>query len=293
MDLQLLQNFLIVAQEENITHAAEFLHISQPALSRQIKTIENEFGKQLLIRENKRVTLTKDGVLLRKRAIEINKLISKTTTEMAENSDELTGDILIGVSETDAIRYISSEAKKINNQHPKITLKMKNGNNNSIINMVNNGLVDFGLYFGPIDTNIYDHLTLQQINRFGVLMSKDNPLANKSSLTPTDLRQQPLILYQEALDDGSLAEWFHQSNDDLNIVGTFDMYLSAKKMVEGDLGMALVLDNLVDYTSSDYICQSLSPEIKIDVNLIWKKYQIFSEPAQLFLDSIRKTLKFE
>lgn len=290
MDLQQLQNFLIVAQEENITHAAEFLHISQPALSRQIKALENEFGKQLLSRENKRVTLTKDGVLLRKRATEINKLVAKTTTEMTETTDDLIGDILVGVSETDATRYIGTKAKEIINNHPKITLKMKNGNNNSILNMVNNGLVDFGLYFGEVDTSIYNHITLKQINRFGVLMPKDNPLSNKTVLNPTDLRAQPLILYQGALDDGSLAEWFQENTDELNIVGTFDMYLSAKKMVESGLGIALVFDNLVDYSHSDYICLPLEPEIGVNVNLIWKKYQIFSDPAQFLLNLIQKDI---
>lgn len=286
MELQQLQNFLIVAQEENITHAAEYLHISQPALSRQIKTLENEFGKQLLIRENKRVTLTPEGVLLRKRANEIIKLTAKTTAELAASDDEIAGDILLGVSETDSIRYISECAKELISNNPKVTLKLKNGDNESILNMVNNGLVDLGLYFGNVDQNIYQHISLQQINRFGMLMRRDNPLAKKAVLTPADLLDQPLILYQESLDNGLLYEWFH--TQELNIVGTFGMYLSAKKMVESGLGIAMVFDNLVDYSKTDYICVPLSPEMKTKVNLIWKKYQVFSKPTKLFLDSIIK-----
>lgn len=282
MELQQLQNFLIVAQEENITHAAEYLHISQPALSRQIKALENEFGKQLLVRENKRVTLTKDGILLRKRANEITNLMAKTTSELTSDTDELAGDILFGVSETDSIQYIGQCAKNLLRDNPKVTLKLRNGDNESILNMVNNGLVDLGLYFGTVDQNIYNHIPLDQINKFGILMKRTNSLAKKQALSADDLTDQPLILYQAALDDGSLYEWFKTT--ELNIVATFGMYLSAKKLVESGLGIAMVFDDLVDYSNSDYICVPLTPEIKTDVNLIWKKYQVFSKPAQALLD---------
>lgn len=290
VDLQQLQNFLVIAQEENITHAAEYLHISQPALSRQIQALEKEFGKPLLIREAKKVSLTKDGVLLRKRAAEITNLVTKTNDEMRADHHELDGDILLGVSETDAIQVIGRAASRLISQYPKVTLKLRNGNNESILSRVNSGVVDLGLYFGQVDQTVFNSFALPRLNRFGALLPKQNPLATKGVITPDDLVPESLILYQGALDDGSLAEWFQRDIADLKITGTFDMYLSAKKMVESGLGIALVFDDLVDYQDSDLVCRPIAPEISIPVSLIWKKYQIFSETVQALLTLVKQSM---
>lgn len=290
MDLQQLQNFLVVAQEENITHAADYLHLSQPALSRQIKALEREFGKPLLVREAKKVRLTRDGVLLRKRAAEITKLVTKTSDELRTNQHELDGDILLGVSETDAVRFVGQVAADLIQRHPKITLKLHNGNNESILNMVNSGLVDLGLYFGRVDQNVFNSLPLPRLNRFGALLPSDHPLAAKAVLTPADLVQESLILYQEALTDGSLAKWFQRDLTDLRIAGTFDMYLSAQKLVESGLGIALVFDDLVGYHDAELTCRPITPEIAVPVNLIWKKYQIFSDTTQALLTAVKAAI---
>lgn len=237
MDIQQLQNFLIVAQEENITHAADYLHISQPALSRQIKALEAEFGKALLKRENKRVTLTADGLLLKRRAREILKLVTKTDREMRRNRDTLSGDILLGVSETDAIRDIGHCFGELIQNHPNVTLKLRNGDNAAVLSMVNNGLVDMGVYFGRLDDHLLNHVELPTLNRFGALMPRTHRLATQAVITPNDLRRESLILYQDALDDHSLQRWFNQDPQQLNVTGTFGMYLSAQKMVESGLGI--------------------------------------------------------
>lgn len=290
MDLQQLKNFLVIAQEENITHAASYLHLSQPALSRQVKALEAEFGQPLLIREAKKVTLTKAGILLRKRAVEMTTLMAKTTAELTTSTHTLSGDILLGVSETDAIRTIGQAAGHVIREHPQVTLKLRNGDNTAVLDMVNSGVVDLGLYFGPIDQNIFNHLALPKVNRFGALMPRNHPLAAKAVLTPADLATQSLILYQAALDDNALPDWFHRTADDLNIAGTFDMYLSAKKLVESGLGIALVFDDLVDYTDTNLTCRPITPAITVGVNLIWKKYQIFSDTTQTFLAMVKAQL---
>ncbi|RRK09943.1 LysR family transcriptional regulator [Lactiplantibacillus garii] len=289
MDLQQLQNFLIIAQEENITHAAEYLHISQPALSRQVKALEAEFGKPLLNRENKRVTLTNDGLLLRRRATEIIKLVNKTNHEMLTDHTTLAGDVLLGVSETDAIRDVGHYVHQLNQRGAQLTLKLRNGDNEAVLNMVNNGLVDLGLYFGKIDHHVFNAVEFSAPDHFGVLMPRNHPLAHKTTLTPNDLRNQPLILYQPALDDHSLQDWFQQDTRELNVTGTFGMYLSAKKLVESGLGIALVFDDLVDYHDTELVCRPITPAITVRPHLIWKKYQLFSGPAQALLDLIQAT----
>ncbi|ENZ6558335.1 LysR family transcriptional regulator substrate-binding protein [Enterococcus faecium] len=145
---------------------------------------------------------------------------------------------------------------------------------------------DIGLYFGAFDQKIFNHIELNKTTRFGALMMKDHPLAEKSFLTPEDLFNQSLILYQNSLDDNSLPDWFHREKSELNITATFGMYLSAHKLVESGLGIALVLDDLVDYHSTNLVCLPLKPELTTSVSLIWKKYQVFSETTQVLLKII-------
>lgn len=286
MDLQQLENFLIVAQEENITHAANFLHISQPALSRQIQALEAELGTQLIIRGKRKIQLTKDGLLLRKRAREITDLIKKTTNELSLQEDSLNDDIYVAVSETDAIRQVAQAVQQLRQKHPHLNLKLRNGNNEAVYEMVNNGLVDMGIYFGNVNQKIYHTLKLKHEDQFGALMPKDHPLATKKVISLNDLQHQPLIVHQGSLNTGQIQTWLGQSQDELPIVATFDMYIAAKKMVEAGLAIGIVFENLVRYPVDDLVMRPIVPPLTTQAQLIWKKYQVFSDSAQALLDTL-------
>ena len=123
MELRVLQYFLAVAREQSISGAAESLHLSQPTLSTQLKAMEDELGKQLLIRGTKgsrKVTLTEEGMILRKRAEEILQLVKKTEDEITLSDETIVGDVYIGTGETDIVRLMARAAKKIQEQYPEI-----------------------------------------------------------------------------------------------------------------------------------------------------------------------------
>ena len=170
MELRVLQYFLAIAREENISKAAEYLHITQPTLSRQIKELEEELGKTLFIRGNRKIILTEDGMLLRKRAEEITNLVEKTELEMMANESILKGDIYIGGGETDAMRFIARTVQQVQSIHPLIKVHLYSGNAQDVIEKLDNGLIDFGIILDPADMSKYDFIKLPAYDTWGVLM---------------------------------------------------------------------------------------------------------------------------
>lgn len=194
MDIRILKYFLAVAREESITKAAETLHMTQPPLSRQLKELEEEIGKQLLIRGSKKVTLTEDGILLRKRAEEIVSLMEKTKTELLSSDDNIIGDIYMGSGETEAVSSIAKVAKNLQKAHPLIRYHIYSGDAKHIVERLDNGLIDFGLLVEPFDIAKYDFIRLPVKDTWGVLMLKNSPLAEKDNIHAEDLWDKPLII---------------------------------------------------------------------------------------------------
>ena len=193
MELRVLQYYLAVAREQTISGAAESLHLTQPTLSRQLKELEDELGKPLMIRGNRRITLTEEGMLLRKRAEEIVALVSKTTNEIACSSQVVAGDVSIGTGETDAVRIIARIAQSVQEQYPQIRYHITSGDSADITEKLDKGLLDFGILLEPVDISKYDCLRLPMQDTWGVLMRKDAPLAHKQRIAPEDLWHKPLI----------------------------------------------------------------------------------------------------
>ena len=282
MEVEELRNFIAVAQEENITRAAEYLHLTQPTLSRQMQSLEQEFGKQLLIRGKRRVTLTEDGILLRKRAAEILALVEKTDAEMRESRKEISGDVFIGAGETDVMRLVAKTALELNKQHPGVRYRIISGDGGAVKELLNKGLIDFGLVFGPEDERKYDVIPLGIEDQWGVLMSKDSPLAEKQSISPKDLWDKPLILSQQAMDGGFLQTWLKKDAADLHVAATYTLILNAGKMVEGGLGYAMVIDGLVNTKGSGIVFRPCTPSLRAGISILSKKYRVFSPAAQAF-----------
>lgn len=193
MDIRVLQYFLAVAREASITKAAESLNMTQPPLSRQLKELEGELGKQLLIRGNRRVTLTEEGMILRKRAEEMVELMEKTKAEVSSSGENIGGEIYIGGGETKGIRLIAKVAEKIQRKHPDISYHLFSGNADDVTERLDRGLLDFGILIEPADIKKYDFIRLPTKDRWGLLMRKDYPLAEKTTIQPEDLQGLPLI----------------------------------------------------------------------------------------------------
>ncbi len=291
MELRVLQYFLAVAREQSIVRAAESLHLSQPTLSTQIKAMEEELGKQLLIRGTKgsrKVTLTEEGMILRKRAEEILNLVQKTEKEISLSDQVIVGDIYIGTGETDAVRFIAKAAKDLYNIYPGIHYHIASGNSEYVLEQLDKGLIDFGIVFGSVDHAKYNSIPLPYKDTWGVLMKNDSPLAEKNYITPEDLWDKPLIISKQDDNTGRLTTWIKRELSELEIVATYNLLFNASLMVEEGLGYAIGFDKIINTSGKSALCfRPLSPKREEGMNIIWKKYQVLSKASEKFMEKIK------
>lgn len=294
MEIRVLRYFLAVAREESITAAANFLHLTQPTLSRQIHDLEEELGQQLLIRKSHRVLLTPEGMLLRKRAEEIIAMVDKTEAEFNSLENTISGDVYIGSGETQAIRHIAEIIRQLKEEYPAIHYHIHSGNAQDITDRLDKGLLDFGVLIQPADIAKYDSLHFPGKDVWGVIMRKDSPLAAKDALQKEDLRTLPLLCSRQAIlsqrHGNAFAEWFGSDFDKLNIVATYNLIYNAAIMVEAGVGYAVTLDNLSNTSAASELCfRPLTPRLESGLDIVWKKYQVFSPAAEVFLQRLRET----
>lgn len=288
MDIRTLQYFLAVAREENITRAAEFLHITQPPLSRQLKDLEEELGKQLFIRGKRKITLTEEGQILRKRAEEIIELMEITASEIRLSNKDISGDVHIGCPETESMRPIITIMKEIQEIHPKIHFHIISSHADVISERLDRGLLDFGVFLEPTNMTKYDFIRMPATDTWGVLMRKNSPLAQKASIRIEDLKNEPLIVSSQGLIENEFSGWSKGSYEKLNIVATYNLLFNASLMVEEKMGYALCLDEIIPTTQDRPLCfRPLEPELKVGISIAWKKYQTFSKASEIFLSALQ------
>ena len=288
MELRVLQYFLAVAREQNISAAAQSLHLTQPTLSRQLKELEEELGKQLMVRGNRKVTLTEDGMLLRKRAEEILELVDRTEKEVMRSDDMVSGDIYIGTGETDGVRQIARTANHLQESYPGIRFHIVSGDAVDVCERLDKGLLDFGVLLGDIDKIKYHYIELPMKDTWGVLMRRDSPLAQQDVVLPRDLWDKPLILSRQMDNKSGLYRWLKKEPSELHTVATYNLIYNASLMVDEGMGYAFTLDKLVNTTSSNLCFRPLKPKLKLGMYLVWKKSQIFSKAAELFLERLQE-----
>lgn len=290
MELRVLQYFLAVAREQNISAAAQSLHLTQPTLSRQLKELEEELGKQLMVRGNRQIVLTEEGMLLRKRAEEILDLVGRTEKEIAQSDDTVSGDIYIGTGETDGVRQIARTAKELQEHSPGIHFHIVSGDAVDVCERLDKGLLDFGVLLGDIDKIKYHYLELPMKDTWGVLMRRDSSLAQQERILPRDLWDKPLILSRQMDNKSGLYRWLGREPEQLHTVATYNLIYNASLMVDEGMGYAFTLDKLVNTRGSQLCFRPLEPKLELGMYLVWKKSQIFSKAAELFLERLREQL---
>ena len=290
MELRVLQYFLAVAREQNISAAAESLHLTQPTLSRQLRELEEALGKQLMIRGNRKITLTEEGMLLRKRAEEILELADRTEKEIMQSADTVSGDIYIGTGETDGVRQIARTAHQLQQSYPGIHFHIVSGDAVDVCERLDKGLLDFGVLLGDMDKAKYHYLELPMKDTWGVLMRRDSPLAGQDAVSPRDLWDKPLILSRQVDNKSGLYRWLRKEPAELHTVATYNLIYNASLMVDEGMGYAFTLDKLVNTTGSHLCFRPLQPRLELGMYLVWKKSQIFSKAAELFLERLQEQL---
>ena len=284
MDIRTMRYFLAIIREGTISAAAESLHVVQPSLSRQMRGMEEELGVTLFERGNRRITLTEEGKVLRRRAEELVRLMQLTQEEIAQVKHRLTGSIRIGAGESQAFRYLAEAAAALLKAHPDVQLHITSGDTQDLMDELDNGLIDFALIFTEFDHDRFRSIRLPAADRFGVLMRSDNPLAARDEIRLADLSEVPLMISR-----ASQSYWESVAETKrLNIVGTYNLIFNASLLVESGACCALGFEKLINTTGDSPLCfRPLTGQNKTAGALIWKKYQTFSPAVQLFIDLIR------
>ncbi|MGX1377246.1 DNA-binding transcriptional LysR family regulator [Priestia megaterium] len=293
MEFRVLRYFLTVAREGNITRAADFLHVTQPTLSRQLKDLEQELDKKLFIRSSHSVILTDEGMLLRNRAEEIVNMMDKLEAEFSSMEETIGGDVYIGGGETEAMKHIARVAKDVQVRYPNIRYHLYSGNEEDITERLDKGLLDFGILIQPADISKYNYLNMPVKDVWGVVMKKDSSLAVKESIQAADLVNVPLICSRQAVKQtfskNEFADWFGEDFHKLNIVTTYNLAYNAAIMVEEGVGYAITLDKIVNTSTTSNLCfRPLQPRLESGLNIVWKKHHVLSAAAAAFLKELQE-----
>ena len=284
MEIRELRYFLAVAREGNITRAAESLHIAQPSLSKQLMELEKKLGKQLLVRGKRKITLTEEGVLLRKRAEEIVELVEKTEHEISYDPEETMGDIYIGGSSSESVLSAAAELRK---NYPGIRFHFYSGDAMDVAERLDHGSLDFAVMLEPVDNIKYDFLSLPDRSEWGILMKKNDPLADKNCITEDDIKKMPLIMHQRIGLQNEIAHWAGTDLESLTIAATYNVvHGSPVCFVRQGLGYFLTTRDLLAPTLDPEVCfLPLEPKLPTQLALVWKKYAVFSNAAKVFYES--------
>ena len=287
MELRVLKYFLMVAKEESISGAANALHLSQPTLSRQLKDMEGKLGKQLFIRGSKKIELTNEGRILKKRAEEIIALVEKTENEISVSDAHIAGDVFICAGETIGVRFLTMAAKRVRDNYSDICFRISSGDRTDVVEKLDNGLADFGLVFGSIDETKYEYIKVPNNDIWGVLMRNDSPLCDKSVIEPKDLYDKPLIVSRQADRTGIIKRLLLRPAYKLKIAATSNLIFNGALMVQDGLGYALCLESVIPFPeSSGLVFKPLTNALSEEMHIIWKKDNVFSKASQKFFEEI-------
>lgn len=292
MELRSLYCFLMVAREENITHAAEQLHVTQPTLSRTLMQLEEEIGAQLIIRGKRRIQLTEAGMILRRRAEEILDMVDKTEQEIISDEKNLAGNISIGTAECLAAhKFLPGILTAFSSEYSQVTYDLYTGNADLIKERLDQGLIDVGILLEPVDMEKYDFVRLPYKERWGVLVNRDSELALKKYITPEDLLGIPLINTKRSIVQKEIAGWSKDYYDKLHFVATYNLLTNAVSLVENGLGSVITIKGaFYNHAARQVKFVPFYPALTTGTVLVWKKNQALPRITQKFVEYIYERL---
>lgn len=290
MEIKNLRYFLAVAREENMSKAAEQLHVSQPTLSKTLKALEEELGKKLFIRHSFSISLTDEGMLLRDRAQDLVAMSDKIEQEFSSLDDITGGDIYFGLAESYQIRYLAREIYKLKEKYPNFTYHITSGDTEQVTEKLDKGILDFAVLCETPDSNKYEFVKFPEADVWGAIISSSHPLAKKKSIHVSDLIGQPLFVSEQSWNN-EIKTWAKERFPKLKLEGSFRLSYNGSVFARENLGILLTFKDLINTEGTDMVFRPLSPELKSELYLIWNKYQAFTPIAEKFLEQIKKTFK--
>lgn len=290
MELRVLRYFLETAREGNMTRAAERLHVTQPTLSKQIKELENELGKKLFERHNFSVSLTEEGMILRKRAEDLLAIADKIEDEFKTMDQVTGGTIHIGCAESKLIKYLAKAVKNLNNQYPNVHFNILSGDTAQVTEKLDNGVLDMAFIVEPPDLSKYNYVEIPEEDIWGVFIPKEHALAKKESITINDLLPYPVMCSEQSL-RVDIPRWGGEAADKLNVVANFNLANNGLTFVREGVGLALGFEDIVEITNDTAITfRPFEPMLTTKMYGIWKKYQVFTPVACLLTAEIKKVM---
>lgn len=290
MEIKNLRYFLAVAREENMSKAAEQLHVSQPTLSKTLKALEEELGKKLFIRHSFSISLTDEGMLLRDRAQDLVAMSDKIEQEFSSLDDITGGDIYFGLAESYQIRYLAREIYKLKGKYPNFTYHITSGDTEQVTEKLDKGILDFAVLCETPDSNKYEYVKFPEADVWGAIISSSHPLAKKKSIHVSDLIGQPLFVSEQSWNN-EIKTWAKERFPKLKLEGSFRLSYNGSVFARENLGILLTFKDLINTEGTDMVFRPLSPELKSELYLIWNKYQAFTPIAEKFLEQIKKAFK--
>lgn len=288
MELRVLNYFLMVSQEENITKAAQLLHVTQPTLSRQLMQLEDELGVKLFERSNHSIVLTSDGLLLKRRAQEIVSLAEKTKRELTTEK-ELSGEIEIGSGEFKSFSLLADVIAAFSEKHPGVRFHLNSGNADTIKERLENGGLDIGLLADPVDISRYEFTRLPQKETWGIIAHNDFAIAKRPFVTPKDLIGLPLILPHRRMVREEIQNWFGDLYGDVNVFATYDLLYNAAIMAQKKMGIILTIELESRFDEVKFV--PFAPKMEFGSVWVWKKNQIQSAAMEAFINFSKKCVK--
>ena len=289
MDLKSLRYFLTIAEEGSISAAAESLNLSQPNISRQMTLLEKELGAKLFERGSRRIVLTEEGMLLRRRAVEILQLADTAVTEIGSAGKDVIGTVRIGCGETDAMRVVARAIRRFSETHPMVRFELHSGNAEDVSDLLERGLVDFGVLIEPTDKTRYDYLSFPTDIRWGALVRRDDPLARMYGVSPSDISGRRVIVSRQNMAANGISGWMGPDFLEPDVVATYNLLFNASLLVSEGVGIALCLEGIVNTSGdSDLVFVPFEPELRVGMSLVWKKNSVQGRAQRLFLDGLRE-----
>lgn len=291
MEIRTLRYFLAVAREENMSRAAETLHVTQPTLSKQLKSLEDELGKKLFTRHSFSIELTDEGVLLRDRAEDLIAMADKIEQEFVSLDDITGGDLYLGLAESYQIKYLARSIKDFKEKYPNLHYHITSGDTEQIADKLDKGLLDFLVLAEDPDPRKYSYIEFPEADTWGLVFPADDPLKNKKTIHVSDLIGLPLFCSEQAWID-VIKKWAGKDYSDLHLEGSFRLSYNGSVFAREGLGCLLTFEHLVDTSEGSGLAfRPLSPKLESKIYLAWNKYQAFTPIAERFLEHMKRSFK--
>ena len=291
MEIRTLKYFLAVAREENMTRAAEQLHVTQPTLSKALKSLEDELDKKLFTRHSFSIRLTDEGVLLRERAEDLISMADKIEKEFLSLDDITGGELFLGLAESYQIEYVAKAIKAFKERYPKLHYHIISGDTEQVADKLQKGILDFVVLAEEPDPRKYDFIPFPEADVWGLVFPADDALAAKDQISLSDLIGLPLFCSEQAWIHEFKA-WAGNKYNELHLEGSFRLSYNGSIFAKAGLGYLLTFDKLIDISQdSGLVFRPLTPRLETKLFLVWKKYQTHTPIAERFLEQIINTFR--